>query len=450
VISLGGKIWLDIMFTDLLGVLRSVSYRFDEERLSKISEAIGKTDGSSVYGFTGIEDSDLFLYPIESTLTRAPWEAGRYVVLSKVYRGRERFSRDPRLVAEKAEEILGGWGYEALVSLEPEFFIVDKIDVRIERNGGIYSQRLEISSHELSLEHLFPIKRSYQLPLEGRFEHAVTEIIRGLEAMGIKAEVIHHEVATSQFELNFSGGSPTYVSDTMQLIKLGIRKILSSLGLQPLFMPKPFWGDNGSGIHTHVSLWRDGVNLFHDDSERYAGISQICRYFIGGLLEHGPGLSAIVSPTVNSYKRLVPGYEAPVYLTWGRSNRSAAVRIPVAISRDRTRIEYRPPDPTSNPYLAVSAILLAGIDGVERKIDPGDPVDENVYRMTPERRRQLGIKSLPRSLEEALDNLESDHKYLLRAFPKELIETYIEIKREEARKVSSMPSPVEYIEYLHI
>jgi glutamine synthetase len=438
------------MFTDLLGVLRSVSYRFDEERLSKISEAIGKTDGSSVYGFTGIEDSDLFLYPIESTLTRAPWEAGRYVVLSKVYRGRERFSRDPRLVAEKTEEILGGWGYEALVSLEPEFFIIDKIDVRIERNGGIYSQRLEISSHELSLEHLFPIKRSYQLPLEGRFEHAVTEIIRGLEAMGIKAEVIHHEVATSQFELNFSGGSPTYVSDTMQLIKLGIRKILSSLGLQPLFMPKPFWGDNGSGIHTHVSLWRDGVNLFHDDSERYAGISQICRYFIGGLLEHGPGLSAIVSPTVNSYKRLVPGYEAPVYLTWGRSNRSAAVRIPVAISRDRTRIEYRPPDPTSNPYLAVSAILLAGIDGVERKIDPGDPVDENVYRMTPERRRQLGIKSLPRSLEEALDNLESDHKYLLRAFPKELIETYIEIKREEARKVSSMPSPVEYIEYLHI
>lgn len=449
-ISLGGKIWLDIMFTDLLGVLRSVSYRFDEERLSKISEAIGKTDGSSVYGFTGIEDSDLFLYPIESTLTRAPWEAGRYVVLSKVYRGRERFSRDPRLVAEKTEEILGGWGYEALVSLEPEFFIIDKIDVRIERNGGIYSQRLEISSHELSLEHLFPIKRSYQLPLEGRFEHAVTEIIRGLEAMGIKAEVIHHEVATSQFELNFSGGSPTYVSDTMQLIKLGIRKILSSLGLQLLFMPKPFWGDNGSGIHTHVSLWRDGVNLFHDDSERYAGISQICRYFIGGLLEHGPGLSAIVSPTVNSYKRLVPGYEAPVYLTWGRSNRSAAVRIPVAISRDRTRIEYRPPDPTSNPYLAVSAILLAGIDGVERKIDPGDPVDENVYRMTPERRRQLGIKSLPRSLEEALDNLESDHKYLLRAFPKELIETYIEIKREEARKVSSMPSPVEYIEYLHI
>ncbi|MEM4969794.1 MAG: type I glutamate--ammonia ligase [Sulfolobales archaeon] len=449
-ISLGGKIWLDIMFTDLLGVLRTVSYRIDEERVSKISEVIGKTDGSSVYGFTGVEDSDLFLYPIEGTLARAPWEAGRYVVLSRVYKGRERFSRDPRLVAEKTEEVLGGWGYEALVSAEPEFFIVDKVDVGIERSKGVYSQRLEVFSHEMALEHLFPVKRSYQMPLEGRFEQAVTEIIKGLEAMGIKAEVIHHEVATSQFELNFAGGSPTYVSDTIQLVKLGIRKILGRLGLQPLFMPKPFWGDNGSGLHIHVSLWRDGVNIFHDDGDRYAGISQVCRYFIGGLLEHGPSLSAIVSPTVNSYKRLVPGYEAPVYLTWGRSNRSAAVRIPIAMSRDRKRIEYRPPDPTSNPYLAVSAIILAGIDGIERKIDPGDPVDENVYKMTPERRRQLGIKSLPRSLDEALDNLESDYKYLLRAFPKELIETYIELKREEARRVSSTPAPIEYMEYLHL
>lgn len=447
---MGGKIWLDIMFTDLLGVLRVVSYRIDEDRISKISEVIGKTDGSSVYGFTGIEDSDLFLYPIEGTLVRASWEAGRYIVLSRVYKGRERFSRDPRLVAEKTEEVLGGWGYEALVSAEPEFFIVDKIDVGIERNKGVYSQRLKVFSHEMALEHLFPVKRSYQMPLEGRFEQAVTEIIRGLEAMGIRVEVIHHEVAISQFELNFSGGSPTYVSDTIQLIKLGIRKILERLGLQPLFIPKPFWGDNGSGLHIHISLWRDGANIFHDESDRYAGISQVCRYFIGGLLEHGPSLSAIVSPTVNSYKRLVPGYEAPVYLTWGRSNRSAAVRIPIAMSRDRTRIEYRPPDPTSNPYLAVSAIILAGIDGIERKIDPGDPIDENVYKMTPERRRQLGIKSLPRSLEEALDNLESDYKYLLRAFPKELIEAYIQLKREEARRVSSTPSPIEYMEYLHL
>jgi glutamine synthetase len=438
------------MFTDLLGVLRVVSYRIDEDRISKISEVIGKTDGSSVYGFTGIEDSDLFLYPIEGTLVRASWEAGRYIVLSRVYKGRERFSRDPRLVAEKTEEVLGGWGYEALVSAEPEFFIVDKIDVGIERNKGVYSQRLKVFSHEMALEHLFPVKRSYQMPLEGRFEQAVTEIIRGLEAMGIRVEVIHHEVAISQFELNFSGGSPTYVSDTIQLIKLGIRKILERLGLQPLFIPKPFWGDNGSGLHIHISLWRDGANIFHDESDRYAGISQVCRYFIGGLLEHGPSLSAIVSPTVNSYKRLVPGYEAPVYLTWGRSNRSAAVRIPIAMSRDRTRIEYRPPDPTSNPYLAVSAIILAGIDGIERKIDPGDPIDENVYKMTPERRRQLGIKSLPRSLEEALDNLESDYKYLLRAFPKELIEAYIQLKREEARRVSSTPSPIEYMEYLHL
>ena len=447
---MGGRVWLDIMFTDLLGVMRSVSYRVEEERLSKISEVVGKTDGSSVYGFTGIEDSDLFLLPIEGTLIKTPWDPGRYVVLSRVYRGSNRFSRDPRLVAERVEEILGGYGYEALVSVEPEFFIVEKVEVGIDRSDGVYRQRLGIYSHEVVLEPMFPVKKSYQLPLEGRSEAAVSEIIRGLEAMGIKAEVIHHEVATSQFELNFSGGSPTYLSDSLQLVKLALRKILGRIGLQPIFMPKPFWGDNGSGLHVHISLWRDGVNIFYDEKDTYASISQTCRYFIGGLIEHGQSISAIVSPTVNSYKRLVPGYEAPVYLTWGRSNRSAAIRIPLTTSRDRLRIEYRPPDPTSNPYLAVSAIILAGLDGIERRIDPGDPVDDNVYRMTPEKKRQLGIKNLPRSLDEALDYLESDHEFLTKAFPKDLLESYIEIKREEARRVSSIPSPAEYVEYLHI
>lgn len=445
-----GKVWLDIMFTDLLGVLRSVSHRIDDEGISKLAGIIGKTDGSSVYGFTGIEDSDLFLYPIESTVSKAPWDAGRYFVLSRAYYKGSRFTRDPRLVAEKTEEVLGEEGYEAYVSMEPEFFIVERIDVGVEKSRGVYSQRLKIYSYEGSLEHLFPAKRSYQMPLDNRHEQAITEIVRGLEMVGVKAEVMHHEVATSQFELNFSGGSPTSVSDSLQIVKLIARKMLSKLGLQPIFMPKPFWGDNGSGLHIHISLWRDRVNVFHDERDSYAGISQLCRYFIGGLIEHGPSLSAIVSPTLNSYKRLVPGYEAPVYLTWSRSNRSAAIRIPAALSSDKVRIEYRPPDPSSNPYLAVSAIILAGLDGIIKKTDPGDPVDENVYRLAPERRRQLGIKSLPRSLDEALDHLESDNNYLLRVFPKDLLETYIEIKREEARRVSSMPSPIDYIEYLHI
>ncbi len=446
-----GRVWLDIMFTDLLGVLRSVSYRVDEDEISKVAGIIGKTDGSSVYGFTGIEDSDLFLHPIESTIARAPWDSGRYFVLSRIYyRDSKRFTRDPRLVAEKAEEVLGEEGYEALVSAEPEFFIAEKIDVSVERSRGSYTQRLRIQSQEGPLEHLFPVKRSYQMPLEGRHEQAITEIVRGLEAIGVKAEVMHHEVATSQFELNFSGGSLTTVSDTLQVIKLTMRKILGRLGLQPIFMPKPFWGDNGSGLHIHVSLWKDRVNVFYDERDSYAGISQLCRYFIGGLIEHGPSLSAIVSPTVNSYKRLVPGYEAPVYLTWGRSNRSAAIRVPAALSSNNVRIEYRPPDPTSNPYLATSAVILAGLDGIAKKIDPEDPVDENVYKITPERKRQLGIRNLPRSLDEALDYLESDNQYLLKAFPKDLLETYIEIKREEARRVSSTPSPIDYLEYLHI
>lgn len=447
---MSGKAWLDMLFTDLLGVVRSVSYRVEEERLSKIPSLVGKTDGSSVYGFTGIEDSDLYLLPIEATLVRSSWDPSRYLVFSKVFKGSQRFSRDPRLVSERVEELLGGSGLEALVSTELEFFILEKVEVGFERSRDGYKQYLSLYSYENSAEYMFPVKRSYQLPLITRSEQAVSEIMRGLEAMGVGADVIHHEVATSQFEINFPGSSPSPVSDKLQLLKLAVRKILGRLGLQPIYMPKPFWGDNGSGLHVHLSLWRNGANVFHDDKDPYAGISQECRYFIGGLLDHGPSLSALVSPTVNSYKRLVPGYEAPVYLAWGRSNRSAAVRIPAASDPSGVRLEYRPPDPTMNPYLGVSAIIMAGLDGVKRKIDPGDPVDENVYKITPQRKAQLGIKSLPRSLDDALDSLESDNEYLFPAFPKDLLESYVELKREESRRVSTIPSPAEFAEYLHI
>ena len=220
-------------------------------------------------------------------------------------------------------------------------------------------------------------------------------------------------------------------------------------GMVVTFMPKPIAGDNGSGMHTHVSIWEGDKNLFYDPNDDYAELSQFARYFIGGLIEHGRALSAIVSPTTNSYRRLVPGYEAPVYLAWSRANRSAAIRVPVYHkgARASKRIEYRPPDPTANPYLAVAAIIMAGLDGVRRKIDPGDPVDENIYHMTPERRRQLGIKSLPGSLEEALDELESDNEFLKPVFTREAIEKYIELKREEVMKERLQPSPIEFLMY---
>lgn len=214
-------------------------------------------------------------------------------------------------------------------------------------------------------------------------------------------------------------------------------------------MPKPVLNDNGSGMHTHVSIWRGDTNLFYDPEDEYAEVSQYARYFIGGLLEHGRALSAILSPTVNSYRRLVPGFEAPVYLAWSRANRSAAVRIPVYYKGDAKskRIEYRPPDPSANPYLALAAIIMAGLDGVKKKIDPGDHVDENIYLMTPEKRRSLGIKSLPGSLEEALQELETDNEFLKPAFSEPVIEAYLDLKWGEVKEARLHPSPIEFLMY---
>ena len=252
-----------------------------------------------------------------------------------------------------------------------------------------------------------------------------------------------------QGEINFRYSTPTRTADNIQTLKYVAKMVAYQHGMVAVFMPKPIGGDNGSGMHTHVSVWRGDTNLFYDPDDDYAELSQYARYFIGGLIEHGRALSAIVSPTVNSYKRLIPGYEAPVYLAWSRANRSAAIRIPVYQRgvKNSKRIEYRPPDPSANPYLALSAIILAGLDGVRKKIDPGDPVDENIYHMTPEKRRELGIKVLPRSLEEALDELESDNEFLKPVFPQSLLEAYVELKRKEIDLTRMYPSPVEIMLY---
>ncbi len=443
-----GKVWFDLLYTDLVGVLRSVSYRIERDALKGFS---GKTDGSSVYGFSPIEDSDLILRTVDSSISHAPWaEYERYVGIAAIFKGSERFIKDPRLVAENVEQLLSKDGISAQISGELEFYIVKEFNIDMGRDLSGYYQKLEIKSSELSQTYRFPVKRSYHLPLDLGIEELIKYLSEKLSLIATNVRLIHHEVAVSQYEMNVNQDSPSIAADRLQLLKLSIRKILASRGLIPIFMPKPFWGDNGSGLHIHVSLWSNGANLFYDSTDTYAGISQTARYFIGGLLEHGASLSAIVSPSVNSYRRLIPGYEAPIYLTWGRMNRSAAVRLPYSDSMESTRIEYRPPDPLANPYLAFSAVILAGIDGIKKKIDPGDPIDENVYKLDPVKKMQLGIKSLPRNLEEALDSLESDNEYLRPAFPKELLETYIELKRDETRKMQQYPSVAEYIEYMHI
>ena len=445
--------WVNLQFTDVVGILRQVTVSRRLLTHEAFENGLGKLDGSSVKGFTGIEESDLNLKPIKETFAVIPWLDGVGRMICAVYRGDARFPKDPRYAAEALDSMLKSNDLKAFVSPELEFFIFDKVTVAIDT----WKQIVEISSsegHWISSAPFNALKEGYYVTYPNdKFEKLKKSIGETLENFfGIAVEVFHHEVAgASQHEINFRGGDVTSTADAVQTVKYVVKAIASKEGYIATFMPKPLYGDNGSGMHVHVSIWRNGENLFYDPSDEYAGLSQYARYFIGGLIEHGRALSAIVSPTVNSYKRLVPGYEAPVYLVWSKANRSAAIRVPAyhKFNNNSKRIEYRPPDPTANPYLALSAIVLAGLDGVKKKIDPGDPVDENVYKMNPHRRKELGIKELPRSLDEALDELETDNEWLKPIYSNELIETYIELKREEVRKLQSYPSPVEIFTYIN-
>lgn len=444
--------WTYIYFTDLQGVFRRVLVRSDMLDEEAFREGLGKLDGSSVKGFTSIDESDMVLKPDPDTIMPYPFHTLEEPVarlIAEVYKpgGKERYPRDPRLAARRTVELLASQGLRAVMGAELEFFIFDSVSVQVEP----WYQSLEISSIEGPWEGEAPtlnlMKDGYYVPAPRDTTEDLKLEIAGVleEYYGIRVEVLHHEVAAaSQHEINFQPGNPLETGDRIQLIKEAVRTIAAEEGYAATFMPKPLYGDNGNGMHVHVSIWEGDKNIFYDENDDYAGISQYARYFIGGIIEHGRALSAIVNPTVNSYKRLVPGFEAPIYLAWSRANRSAAIRIPVYKKKmSSARLEYRSPDPSVNPYLALSAIILAGLDGVRRKIDPGSPVDENIYRMSPERRRQLGIKVLPRSLDEALDCLETDNEWLLQAWPKDLVEAYIELKREEARTVNSYVSPAE-------
>ncbi len=456
-LQLWGVKWVDLQLTDLAGTLHHVTIASSLVNEETLIRGFGKLDGSSVKGFTTIDESDLVLKPILDTLALIPWSKGVARFLCQVYApgGQERLDRDPRLAAENTEKVLAEEGYRAYIAVEPEFFIFDRVTIRLEQGYQLYRVESREAPWSSNNGIFTRVKEGYYpTPPKDKLFDLRLEILETLkDYFGVEVEVTHHEVATAgQAEVNFRYSSVVGTADNLQTVKYVIKNVAARHGLIATFMPKPIFGDNGSGMHTHVSLWdaRGEKNLFYDQDDEYAELSQIARYFIGGLLEHGRALSAIVSPTVNSYRRLIPGYEAPVYLVWSRANRSAAVRVPVYHRGDwkSKRIEYRPPDPSANPYLALAAIVLAGLDGVRKKIDPGDPVDENVYRMSPERKAQLGIKELPRNLDEALDELESDHEWLKPAFPKVMIETYIEMKREEARKLAQYVSPAEAYYYL--
>ncbi|RLG86345.1 MAG: type I glutamate--ammonia ligase [Thermoprotei archaeon] len=458
-----GVRWVLLQFLDVAGFLRQVAVparEFSEGGPDVFVKGFGKLDGSSVKGFRRIEESDLALVPVPETMALVPWSRGAARFIARVYDGLrgERLPHEPRLAAEKAEELAASQGYRAFVGPEVEFFLFDSVE--LDFAAPFASQGVRISSREAPWGgggDAIWFKEGYYpaTPIDRVFgvRQEIAEVLE--DYFGFRVEAHHHEAATAgQCEIDFRFGGVAEAGDRVATLKFVARNIAARHGMVAVFMPKPLYGDNGSGMHVHVSLWSsDGSrNLFYDPNDDYAELSQVGRYFIGGLLEHARSLAAIVAPTTNSYRRLVPGYEAPVYIAWSRANRSACVRVPAYHRGDEKgkRIEFRPPDPSANPYLAFAAIVAAGLDGVRRKIDPGDPVDENIYLMSPEKRRALGIKSLPANLKEALEELESDSEYLKPVFTDELLESYVELKREEVRYVNSFPTPAEFRLYLNL
>ncbi len=451
--------WVDLQFTDVPGRLHHITIPSSEVDEEALKTGFGKLDGSSIKGFTTIYESDMVLLPVPTTMTLVPWSPGLARVICKVFwgGGKGRFERDPRFIAEEAEKYQEAEGYTSFYGPELEFFIFDKVklDVSMPQSGTGYKIVAREAPWSDSGSFVIRYKEGYYpAPPVDQLMDVRMEIVDTLvKYFNYTIEATHHEVATAgQGEIDFRFSTLVDTADKVQTLKYVAKNIAAKHGMVVTFMPKPIYGDNGTGMHTHLSLWtKDGKkNLMYDPNDEYAEISQFGRYVIGGLLHHARALSAIVSPSVNSYRRLIPGFEAPVYIAWSKSNRSAVIRVPAYYRgmEKAKRIEYRPPDPSTNPYLAFAALLMAAIDGVKKKMDPGDPVDENIYHLTPERRKQLGIKELPRSLDEALDELESDKEFLKPVFNSSLLDTYIDLKRDESRTLQGYPHPMELYFYL--
>ena len=437
-LSNNGVSWVSLQYTDLVGRLHELVVPY--ELYAKNFEF--SMDGSSV-DIVEINVSDLRLSPDPRTFAVIPWDKRRGRVFCSIDVGSMPFWGDSRAVARKVSEYVSAQNLREVMGVEIEFFI-HKVTYNVSPNE-LY---VKVELNEKYPSGLLRAKGGYEIPAYNDLVSKVRyEIIEYLREMERTPPTNHHEVAPNQVEVTTPPSRAIEVGDAIMTVRYVARYTASKHGLVANFMPKPVYGDNGSGMHTHVSLWNNGNNMFYDASDEY-GISQMCRYFIGGLIEHGRSLSAIVSSTTNSYKRLVAGYEAPVYLTWGVANRSVAIRIPKTSTQKRVRIEFRPPDPAANPYLALAAILMAGLDGIKKKIDPGEPTSENVYTMSEWKIRESGIKVLPRSLDEALDELESDNEYLKPVFPKELLERYIEVKRNEVKIVNMYPTPTEFMIYM--
>lgn len=457
---------VDFRFADLLGLWQHFTLSINELTEDIFANGIG-FDGSSIRCFQSINESDMLLFPDPNAIFMDPFakaETLNIICNIKDPITKQPYSRDPRYVAQKMEQYLKStgiadtsyWGPEA------EFFIFDNVRFdqtpntayyHVDSEAGAWNTGKEGTTEHPNLGHIPRYKEGYfPVPPMDKYNDIRGEMFLTLEKMGVTPEVHHHEVASGgQSEIDLKYTTLVAMADNVLKFKYVVKNVAQRFNKTATFMPKPIFQDNGSGMHIHQSLWKNGSNIFHQLGT-YAGLSKNAQYYIGGLIKHAPAVCAFIAPTTNSYKRLVPGYEAPINLIYSQRNRSACIRIPMYSDSEKAkRIEFRSPDPSCNPYLAFSALLMAGLDGIQNKIEPPAPIDKNLYDLEPE--EMADVKNLPADLSEALDALEKNHEFLLKGdvFTDDLIEKWISYKREkEVDALRLRPHPHEFAMYYDV
>jgi glutamine synthetase len=456
--------FVDVRFCDLPGMMQHFNLPASSFTEAVFSDGLA-FDGSSIRGFQQIHESDMLLLPDASSAVVDPFRAEKTLNINFFIHDpltHEAYSRDPRNIARKAEEYLRSTNIAdtAYFGPEAEFYIFDSVRFDTTQNSGYYYVDSNAGAWNSGREeeggnkgYKVRYKGGYfPVPPYDQYSDIRDKMVVALQAVGLEVERAHHEVGTAgQAEINYKFDTLLHAADSLMLFKYVIKNVGWALGKTVTFMPKPLFGDNGSGMHCHQSLWKDGNPLFYDEVG-YGGLSDTARHYIGGLLTHAPSLLAFTNPTTNSYHRLVPGYEAPVNLVYSQRNRSAACRIPITGSNAKAkRVEFRVPDPSCNPYLAFSAMMLAGVDGIKNKIEPPTPIDKDLYELPPDEAKS--VPQVPGSLDAVLASLETDHDYLLEGgvFTPDVIETWIDYKRaNEVDPIRLRPHPHEFAMYYDV
>jgi glutamine synthetase len=449
--------YVDLRFTDPRGKWQHLAMCADAMDEEALSEGV-MFDGSSIAGWKAINESDMTLVPDLSTAVLDPFAAQPLLVLfcdiADPTTGQP-YERDPRSTAKKAEAYLkaSGVGDTAYIGPEAEFFVFDDVRFKVDMNHCFFEFSSEEGPYmsgerfeEGNIGHRPALKGGYfPVPPVDSATDLRAEMVTVMAEMGLGMEKHHHEVAPSQHELGIKFDTLVRTADNMQIYKYVVHNVAHTYGKTATFMPKPVFGDNGSGMHVHQSIWKGGKPLFAGDG--YSGLSETALYYIGGIIKHARAINAFSNPATNSYKRLVPGFEAPVLLAYSARNRSASCRIPYGAGPKAKRVEVRFPDPLANPYLAYSAMLMAGLDGIQNKIHPGDPMDKNLYDLPPEELKD--VPTVCGSLRQAAEALDADHEFLLagEVFTKDQIEAYLDLKWEEIHRFEQAPHPVEFQMY---